>query len=251
MNLTKITAAAVDIAKQELQKAANNTNKISSNISGVISCENKLMGELDSIASRTKTSITHSGKNLVLPEFLYHFTPKSCWESIKKDGKIKLSTWETAENGMPGIFMVDRNNFLTQWCNKDKAKDINSLFGLPENEKGLDLGDMLLVFASKGEEFVALKIPTKKLDKSKIKFRPYTEVVKESFANFDMGKAPYDCDLIKEGLSLDKLKDYIKNEPIEYIYQDEICIDSIQDVSMFKKHLYKTAKEIGDKMLSE
>ena len=67
---------------------------------------------------------------------------------------------------------------------------------------------------------------------SKLRFRPYIEACMEAFKKFDSNTMKVDSKLVKEGLPLSDLSKYIRtNEPIEFVYMDEIPTDIISGSS--------------------
>ncbi len=210
MNPVKLTTNIADAEAQTLKKVVH---KITTPITKAISDEQKLLGELDSLASCAKTSIIHLKRKQNIPEFIYHITSKENYEKILKDGKMKFSSFEAMGGNCKGVYFVDKDNFLNKWVGRTEKE----LFGADSNGTPLDIGEMLMLWTCKGTNgTVAIKIPTSNLDLSKLRFRPYIQACKEGMEAYMSGKT---SKMVKEGLPLSELSKYINtNEPIEYIY---------------------------------
>lgn len=171
------------------------------------------------------SKITQKTQQEEIPEYIYHITSKDNYIKIMKSGKINVSNWEaSSDNGLAGVYMVDKHNFLNAW---NQTTDLTKITGMGEADS--NLGKLLLswiIMGSKSHELHAIKIPTSSLDKSKLRFRPYSDVVNSLVA------ANPDMEMIKKGLTLEKLSEYQrKSVPIEYVYTDSIPSDMIQSVN--------------------
>lgn len=143
---------------------------------------------------------TQLGKRNV-PRYLYHLTTKNNYQQMLKDGYIKGYHDEDIRTNLSGIFMLDLRNFTKRWMTT-----------------GIDCGEQLLTFAkclimqaSKDDSnIVALKIPTKTLNMSKLKCRSQISENNIHITNGDFAT---------------NQKHYTrKKEPIEYICETDIPI---------------------------
>ncbi len=143
---------------------------------------------------------TQLGKRNV-PRYLYHLTTKNNYQQMLKDGYIKGYHDEDIRTNLSGIFMLDLRNFTKRWMTT-----------------GIDCGEQLLTFAkclimqaSKDDSnIVALKIPTKTLNMSKLKCR--SQISKNNIH-------------ITNGDFATNQKHYTRRkEPIEYICETDIPI---------------------------
>lgn len=211
MNINKAIAKTTEIADKTLK---NLTSKIVAPKVKSTSNSKALLNELDAMASCAKTSIIHSKKGQNIPEFIYHITSKENYKKILKDGKMNISAWEElSENGCQGIYFIDKENFLKNWVGRKEPE----LFG------DVDLGELLMLWTSKGTDTVAIKIPTSSLDMSKLHFRPYIKASREATETIDNDTLKISSNLVKEGLPICELAKYAEtDEPIEYVYFGKI-----------------------------
>lgn len=171
----------------------------------------KLAGALEGLATNAKVFINKSSQVKDMPDSLYHLTSAKNYEEILKSGKIRFSDLESGANGCPGVYMVDKNNFLQKWIGAKEP----SLFG------DLDIGEMLLRWTSKGEAMVAIELPTSALQVSKLKFRPYITACKAAISGLD-NTLKQTNKTVTEGHPLSELSKHIGAEPVEYVYRAEI-----------------------------
>lgn len=93
----------------------------------------------------------------VIPRYLYHLTSKSNYKSIISSGVLKTTKPESACDG--GVFMLELTNFFKRW-------------GTSKNWEGNMQKELLFrVGANDAGDVVILRIPTKGLDKSKLRVR--------------------------------------------------------------------------------
>ena len=93
----------------------------------------------------------------VIPRYLYHLTSKSNYKQIISSGVLKTSKPESACDG--GVFMLELTNFFKRW-------------GTSKNWEGNMQKELLFrTGASDAGDVVILRIPTKGLDKSKLRVR--------------------------------------------------------------------------------
>jgi len=164
-----------------------------------------------------KTEITELPEGT--PEYLYHMTPEESYQQILESKTLHGSIWEGelaesvgSRNNMSGIYMVSKDNFCNKWMGTHFEGD----FDLG------DIGELLLQFTSKGDKnMVAMQIPTRSLDLSKLRFRPYIEASMDAIKMFESGGSV----LCREGLPLSELANYIGKEPVEFVYQGEIPVN--------------------------
>ena len=162
---------------------------------------------------------TQLGKRNV-PRYLYHLTTKNNYQQMLKDGYIKGYHDEDIRTNLSGIFMLDLRNFTKRWMTT-----------------GIDCGEQLLTFAkclimqaSKDDSnIVALKIPTKTLNMSKLKCRSQISENNIHITNGDFAT---------------NQKHYTRRkEPIEYICETDIPIKNATKIGEaetgfnLKKHL--------------
>lgn len=173
-----------------------------------------------------------------LPEFLYHFTSKSTCEKILSSGKIRIFSFgERADlGGLPGIYMVDKENFFAQWLSKNDIEGLS--FGGLRDPKFSLAEHVLSAINSRDwcSGISSIKIPTVKLDKSKLRFRPcftcekeVLELQKKCLSTADMPRV-FKGTIMSEGLDLSDLPKYIAKEPVEYVYTQEIPASLIADI---------------------
>jgi hypothetical protein len=130
--------------------------------------------------------------------------------------------------------MVDKPNFINSWITK-----CQELFG-PANLAGTLLG-----WCAKGEDLILLKIPSKSLDKSKLKFRPYIESCKSMIEG--------DGELAK-GLHIDEFSKFKnKMSPLEYVYMGEIPTDSIsvESITPFEETTFSNLMNGDNNLVSQ
>ena len=173
------------------------------------------MSFVKNFAKAAAPAVSNAAKSSsVLPEFLYHLTPKSTLEKILSSGKITFSSFEKEVGGLSGIYMVDKSNFF------------NKYFG--ESILGLDLGKALILYTAKTDKSLsAIRIPTSKLNPEFLRFRPYKTMFEEAF---NSTKSVKDIDIGRKGLPLSELSEYIAREPVEYAYTREIPTSCFADI---------------------
>lgn len=142
-----------------------------------------------------------------LPEYIYHLTSKENALKIIKSKKIMMPKTECRtdqtydpESQLRGIYTIDKDNFMNKWQEADKYNVT---------------GEILKLIANSSNDIAIIKIPTSKLDKTKMKIRPIHETTINS-------------DYIK-GFPIEKLNEW-NNSALEYVYQDEIPVDSFDSV---------------------
>ncbi|MBR3605690.1 MAG: hypothetical protein IKL52_06655 [Candidatus Gastranaerophilales bacterium] len=213
MNIPKITSKVIDSASALTEVARKASSPILQE-----NAPQKLTNTLECLAASAVPAINKAPKKVNLPDFIYHITSKENYEKILKDGKMKISEWEAnSANGCNGIYFVDKDNFLNKWLGR-KA---------PELLGDCDIGEMLMMWTCKGTDgSVVIKIPTSKLDLTKLRFRPYLEACKETAETLDFETLEIGSKMVKEGLPVEELAKYIDtDEPIEYVYFGEITPD--------------------------
>lgn len=150
------------------------------------------------------------------PEYLYHMTSEECYKQILESKTMHGSIWEGelaeeagSQNSMNGIYMVSRDNMCDKWMGAhfEEEMDIG------------DIGELLLLFTGKGDKnMVAIQIPTRSLNLSKLRFRPYIEASMDAIKMYENGGSA----LCREGLPLSELPKYIGTGPVEFVYQDNM-----------------------------
>ncbi len=210
MNINKLQNNAVNL----VSNCAKELKKLPAK-NGACFDSAKVQNSIDALAVLGKASVNITKTTQQdLPEFFYHLTSKKNYSSIINSGKIRFSDWEQGQNGLEGIYLIDKNNFLTKWLGRKETEVLGDI----------DIGEMLLNFTNKdGDSLVAIKIPSKELDISKLRFRPYIKMCKESLETINPDTLNIGSDLVKKGLGIEELGNYINTkEPIEYIYQKEL-----------------------------
>lgn len=146
-----------------------------------------------------------------IPRYLYHLTNKKNYNSMLSSGVIKVHHDADETTMLNGVFMFDMINFVKRWCNVglDLGKIYSELAG-----KKLSLAKALFIRTSINDSnLVLLKIPSKLLDKNKLRCR--TQELEEGVVNehSNYGDLAYNR------------KHYTrKRKAIEYIYEDNIPI---------------------------
>ncbi|MCI1273179.1 MAG: hypothetical protein LKG27_01950 [Clostridiaceae bacterium] len=172
------------------------------------------------------------GKHII-PRYLYHLTSKDAYESMLKDGAVKITKKEFA----PGVFMFDLMNFFKHWNSVKFCKNRNVKLQLLEK------------INNKSDYIVILRLSTQNIDKSKLKVRTQedlfkmTHLVKENlkekninYENIeDLDK--YCKNFLKSsykylsGVSASKAPLLKQNKKsIEYVYPEEISIDKFEKI---------------------
>lgn len=101
------------------------------------------------------------GKHII-PRYLYHLTSKDAYESMLKDGAVKITKKEFA----PGVFMFDLMNFFKHWNSVKFCKNRNVKLQLLEK------------INNKSDYIVILRLSTQNIDKSKLKVRTQEDLFK-------------------------------------------------------------------------
>lgn len=143
------------------------------------------------------------------PKFLYHMTSQDAYNSIMRDGKIKISNIDT----QPGVFLSSADDLKKKYNLNDILGMINFYDGgnwanpSPHRHNG---------------KVVILQIPVKKLDNDMINFRNVSlrrsdcEQIEKNWQNFK--------NFSKSGFS------EIIKKPLEFLFKDEISSDKISKV---------------------
>ena len=161
-----------------------------------------------------------------IPRYIYHFTNKRNYNSMQKDGFIKVCDRDPYLNDK-GIFAIDLQNYFKRWgCNKvwrNEPLYIALLREVVSWRKPLLDG---------AQNFIVLRIPTAKLDLSKLKIRSQKEFFKHKYSGARLQSR---CFSIREHLagrtSAREAKLYTsKNDAIEYIYQDNIPVNAVEQI---------------------
>ncbi len=206
--------------------------------------------KITSLASSVGACKTNYGKHKI-PRFIYHLTNKTNYESMLKDGFIKMSLDNL---GGDGVFMVELTNFFKRWGN-NKAWQNDSL------QKKLINHAM-----QEDSSLVILKIPTGKLNHDLLRVRsqnklfswlysPHCNYVRNEVGQ-SMKSLPSTSRFNWERLMYERLKEYFSNkevdknilhimegncaknaksykqkkEAIEYIYRDNIPMTNVQKI---------------------
>ena len=221
IDVPKIISAGVD-------RVRGLASKIEDTVTRPIESGEKLLGSLEKLAQCPKAQIVARQESCI-PEFIYHITSAENYKKILDSRKLKFSEWETRQNGCPGIYFIDKQNFLNHWrgC---------KLF--EENASFPDMAELLYVHTQSSkliettEAIVpvpyAIQIPTTALDKQKLLFRPAKTAYIEMVNTLDDNMVSHGK--LKNGLPLSELYKWIVKEPVEYIYTEEIPTDLFSKV---------------------
>ena len=199
-----------------------------------------------------------NGKNIIsleMPEYLYHITSETNMKLIQSSNKLMRS----ANEQLPGVYLLDKENFLTRY--------------LSVGDKKYNLCKSILTHANNSNKnssnLIIIKIPTENLARNgNIRFRTQEDFfyyqdkiielqkgLKEKFslrllrddnnrAQFEkyvldnklMTKSELDQFMAKMkekihmGYPIGKLKDIERNKAVEYIYSQDICPDIIDGI---------------------
>lgn len=199
-----------------------------------------------------------NGKNIIpieMPEYLYHITSETNMKLIQSSNKLMRS----ANEQLPGVYLLDKENFLTRY--------------LSVGDRKYNLCKSLLTHANSSNKnssnLIVIKIPTENLARNgNIRFRTQEDFfyyqdkilelqkgLKEKFslrllrddknrAQFEkyvldnklMTKTELDLfmnemkEKIHLGYPIGRLKDLEKNKAVEFIYNQDICPDIIQGI---------------------
>lgn len=159
-----------------------------------------------------------------IPRYIYHFTNERAYKSMCKGGFIKASTKDYYIKDK-AVFLIELENFCKRWgFNKSWKTFPETLqasllmkaayFTTPSREKDEN-------------KLVILKIPTDKLDSKKLFVRSENRFF-EQFLSGRTGTIDLSSEQHLEGNTLAQKSKLYKNrkEAIEYIYKDDISIES-------------------------
>lgn len=174
-----------------------------------------------------------------IPKYMYHLTTQRSYESMLKDGFIKTTEDQICGQG---VFLIELVNFFKRWrTSKDWGR----------TDLQLDLIHQVKKFFTDG--LVLLRIPTKNLNSDKLKVRSQNRLFswvknnEEAFyriKNSDRGdelsriqKLVYltendenIANLLGETPAKDSSLFKKRKEAVEYIYKDDIPIDSVEKI---------------------
>lgn len=129
--------------------------------------------------------IQHQSRHKI-PRYLYHLTNRSAYDSMLKDGVIKISQDDMFKS--KGVFAIDLVNFFKRWRK-------NKNWGL------FSLQEQLIKQAAKGEDkIVMLKIPTDKLKTKDLVLRSQN-ICFDTLMNRSGKTLEYSAKLMNEGNS--------------------------------------------------
>lgn len=190
-----------------------------------------LENSLNILATNAIANVDMFNKSVKLPKSLYHLTTKANYERIIQSGKLMTSSWEKVQEGLDGVYMLGKDNFLNTWFDKKYP----SIFAKKEDvKKQPSMGEQILKWTSRGGDVVAIEIPTSKLDMSKLRIRPYLQAYNQVIETMNVETDEYDDELFRYGLPLSKLSDYEgTDEPIEFVYVDEIPANIFSSAKQF------------------
>ncbi len=116
-----------------------------------------------------------------IPEYLYHITSQSNFASITNDGQLRTTTdSHLHKEGNKAVFLLDKKNFLNKWNTIKNGEEISYI-------------TRLLQYCNKDKngKLLVLRIPTSKLDLSKLCIRNQDELL-DSFPVFKLPKKEQD-----------------------------------------------------------
>ncbi|MBR3605773.1 MAG: hypothetical protein IKL52_07075 [Candidatus Gastranaerophilales bacterium] len=212
--------------------------------------------------------LTKAGLSTKEPEFLYHLTNKSNYECMLKTGHI----WQGYDKfSGHSIFTIELDNFLKNW-NQILDSDIEMK------------AKLLKQAAKRGDDVILLQIPTKSLKKEKLFIRSenaYFKYFQNKIYDYDDAKrallfTPENRTLVNEGktsfteivanfyrkLILKNESPLVakhllgetpaefaslldaKGEALEYLYREEIMMDSVKKIGEIKLSDYDGLSEI-------
>ncbi|MBR3890181.1 hypothetical protein IKJ53_06665 [bacterium] len=168
--------------------------------------------------------------NRKIPKYIYHFTNNKNYKSMQKDGFIRINDNDKYLD-CGGIFAVELQNFFKNW-GFNKVWDNGNL---DESLRTSLLRQTTTWVKSREKtrnELIILKIPTDKLDKSKLKIRSKQKFFEIFYSEKLFNKAN---DSLKGHLrghtSAEDAKLYKnKKDAIEYIYQKDIPLNIVEEI---------------------
>ncbi|MBE7703938.1 MAG: hypothetical protein E7Z89_07810 [Cyanobacteria bacterium SIG28] len=163
-----------------------------------------------------------------IPRYIYHFTRKYSYEKMLSDGYL-CGTTRDGYIDQSAIFAVDLQNFFKNWgINKvwNDERYPEPLWQALLDKVGCK-SEVLNVWVNK---FAILKIPTKNLDKEKLKIRSQKTFFKQRASKNQEAEIDINEQKHLKGMT-PATKSRIYNnrkEAIEYIYLDDIPIDKVE-----------------------
>ena len=161
-----------------------------------------------------------------IPRYIYHMTSKANYDSMLKDGFIR--TGETMLHVDKGIYAFDLMNFFKCWSkpNRDWGYDDLQRIILRHIVKWMQTMD------SRKNELVILKIPTSKLNQDKLFVRSLNKLFKMEESKQKFRDMPYSLQEHLQGETpACKAPLYkMRKEAIEFIYKEDIPIDSAEQL---------------------
>lgn len=167
-----------------------------------------------------------------IPRYIYHFTRQQKYESMLRDGYLKAMECD-AYLKQPAVFAVDLQRFFKNWGfsnawnNKYEPDPLyQSLLmkvAYPETP-----------FSTWLNQFAILKIPTKILDKNKLKIRSQKTFFEQM--STDNPLEIKDIQILKhmsgETSAIKARLFNNRKEAIEYIYLDDIPIEQVEKLNV-------------------
>ncbi len=169
----------------------------------------------------------------ILPQNLYHITTSNNLAKIKQDGLLKAMPDTLTGREVKGVFAFDLDNFVSQWT----------------KDKHMNLAKLILDYIAKGQELIAIRIPTKNLSevqKENIKIRNVNDAINWKFSGYQYGKnVP---EKIK-GIKLSEIADAktVTEQPIEHIIPTDIAVKELECLDGTSK--YNTKLKLSDILL--
>lgn len=150
----------------------------------------------------------------ILPQNLYHITTLNNLTKIKQDGLLKAMPDTLTGGEVKGVFAFDLDNFVSQWT----------------KNKHMNLAKLILDYIAKGQELVAIRIPTKnlsKVQKENIKIRNVNDAIDWKFSGCQYRKSVPEK---VKGIKLSEITDYatVTEQPIEHIIPTDISIKELE-----------------------
>ncbi len=177
------------------------------------------------ITSQLQSNNTGFEGSKKIPRYIYHMTTKSKYESIMRDGFIKMSGSKL--NVEKGVYAFDLCNFFNCW---GKHKD----WGYEDLQR-IILRHIVKWFSSAREgtsDLVIFKIPTANLDSEKLSIRSMNKLFKFEESGQKISElAPSLQKHLRGDTPAKEAPLYkMRKEALEFIYKDDIPVENCQRI---------------------
>lgn len=169
--------------------------------------------------------------NKKVPRYIYHFTRREYYDSMLRDGCIRSLNIDSFID-KPAIFAVDLQQFFKNWGfnnawnNKFQPEPLYQSLLMKVATPDKNFSEWL-------NKFAILKIPTKILDKDKLKIRSQKTYFEQIHSEnpFEI-KDEFTKKIMSAETPATKARLYNnRKEAIEYIYLDKIPIEQVEKIS--------------------